>query len=112
MRTDYCQKLKVKAVIYRGNRIVGAGTNRPINPCDGVQCHHDGHCINTVHAEAAALMEAGEKAQGAYMRVTHEPCHQCRKMIIAAGIKRVYFEHKKHDSLNELYKGDVEWLTS
>src|SRR5918995_3690966 len=47
------------------------------------------------HAEAIALSAAGERARGATMVVTLEPCsHQgkqppCSQAIIAAGIRRV-----------------------
>ncbi|QQK75070.1 deaminase [Salicibibacter cibarius] len=110
MATERCQKLYVKAVVYKGNRILGAGENRPITPCDDHTCHHNNHCINSVHAEAKALLEAGKQAKGASMRTTHEPCHQCRKLIIAAGIEKVYYENEKHDPLNYKFRGEVKWV--
>ena len=48
------------------------------------------------HAEIVALRQAGEKARGATLYVTLEPCcttgrtGPCTQAIIAAGIKRVY----------------------
>ncbi|HMD38809.1 MAG TPA: bifunctional diaminohydroxyphosphoribosylaminopyrimidine deaminase/5-amino-6-(5-phosphoribosylamino)uracil reductase RibD [Candidatus Acidoferrum sp.] len=47
------------------------------------------------HAEVVALKSAGEKARGATMYVTLEPCHHtgrtgpCTEAIIAAGVQRV-----------------------
>jgi dCMP deaminase len=107
---NQCQKLSVKAIIYRGNRVVGAGYNKPLTACDNESCHVDEHCVNTIHAEAAALLQAGTRARGASMRVSHEPCWQCRKLIIAAGISKVYYENDYYHELNHLFEGDVEWV--
>lgn len=70
----------VGAVITKGGRIVGEGFH--------VYDQRD-------HAEIAALRRAGEKARGATMYVSLEPCNHtgrtgpCTEAIIAAGIKRV-----------------------
>jgi diaminohydroxyphosphoribosylaminopyrimidine deaminase / 5-amino-6-(5-phosphoribosylamino)uracil reductase len=70
----------VGAVVVRDGRIVGAGTHRK---------------AGTPHAEVLALQEAGERARGATLFVTLEPCnHQgrtpaCVPAIVEAGIRRV-----------------------
>jgi diaminohydroxyphosphoribosylaminopyrimidine deaminase / 5-amino-6-(5-phosphoribosylamino)uracil reductase len=70
----------VGAVIVQGRRVVGEGFH--------VYDKRD-------HAEVVALKQAGEKARGAALYVTLEPCcttgrtGPCTKAIIAAGITRV-----------------------
>ena len=70
----------VGAVIVKDDVIVGEGYTQP---------------PGSAHAEIVALQQAGEKAKGATMYVTLEPCcHQgrtppCTKAIIAAGIAAV-----------------------
>jgi diaminohydroxyphosphoribosylaminopyrimidine deaminase/5-amino-6-(5-phosphoribosylamino)uracil reductase len=70
----------VGAVILRGDEVVGEGWH----PEFGER-----------HAEAVALAEAGERARGATMVVTLEPCsHQgkqppCTQAIVRSGIGRV-----------------------
>ncbi len=70
----------VGAVLVRGGEIVGRGFH--------VYSH-------TLHAEAVALEEAGDRARGATLYVTLEPCSYhgrtppCTDAVIAAGISRV-----------------------
>ena len=71
----------VGAVIVKDDVIVGEGYTQP---------------PGSAHAEIVALQQAGEKAKGATMYVTLEPCcHQgrtppCTKAIMAAGIADVH----------------------
>ncbi|OGQ87571.1 MAG: riboflavin biosynthesis protein RibD [Deltaproteobacteria bacterium RIFOXYD12_FULL_56_24] len=70
----------VGAVVVKNNRFIVAG-------------YH--HRVGTHHAEVHALQAAGEKARGATIYVTLEPCNHtgrtppCTQAILAAGIKRV-----------------------
>ena len=70
----------VGAVLAKNGKVVGEGFH-----------HYD----RRDHAEIVALKEAGEKARGATLYVTLEPCctrgrtGPCTKAIIAAGIRRV-----------------------
>jgi len=81
----------------------GVGRTAP-NPCVGAVIVHDtGEIISrgyhkkagTPHAEIHALQKAGEKARGATIYVTLEPCNHtgrtppCSHALIAAGIRRV-----------------------
>jgi diaminohydroxyphosphoribosylaminopyrimidine deaminase/5-amino-6-(5-phosphoribosylamino)uracil reductase len=71
---------RVGAIVLRGHQKVGGGFHAYDN-CD--------------HAEIVALKQAGQKARGATLYVTLEPCcttgrtGPCTKAIIAAGITRV-----------------------
>ncbi|MBL4818487.1 MAG: bifunctional diaminohydroxyphosphoribosylaminopyrimidine deaminase/5-amino-6-(5-phosphoribosylamino)uracil reductase RibD [Deltaproteobacteria bacterium] len=82
----------------------GVGFTCP-NPPVGYVVEKDGKVIATgyhakageLHAEAMALKQAGEKARGATLYGTLEPCNHhgrtppCTQAIIDAGIKRVIF---------------------
>lgn len=71
----------VGAVIVKDGAVVGLGHTQP---------------PGSAHAEIMALQQAGDRAKGATMYVTLEPCcHQgrtppCTKAIIQAGIARVH----------------------
>jgi diaminohydroxyphosphoribosylaminopyrimidine deaminase/5-amino-6-(5-phosphoribosylamino)uracil reductase len=70
----------VGAIVVRGGESVGEGYHR---------------CAGDEHAEEVALRLAGERARGADLYVTLEPCaHQgrrppCTDMILRAGVRRV-----------------------
>lgn len=70
----------VGAVVARGAELIAVG-------------HHER--AGGEHAEVAALQSAGEKARGASLYVTLEPCNHngrtppCTERIIASGIRRV-----------------------
>ncbi|PKM88904.1 MAG: riboflavin biosynthesis protein RibD [Firmicutes bacterium HGW-Firmicutes-12] len=71
----------VGAVVVKDGRIIGRGYHKK---------------AGTDHAEVHALLEAGDKAEGADLYVTLEPCNHygrtppCTESIIRAGIKRVF----------------------
>ncbi|SDJ20446.1 deoxycytidylate deaminase [Natribacillus halophilus] len=107
---DKCAKLQVRAVIVKDGDIIAEGRNSPLRECDNVTCHVDNHCVNSIHAEQLALIKAGRRSEGATMFTNFEPCSNCRKMIISAGIKTVIYHNEKYDELNHRFKGDVEWI--
>ncbi len=71
---------RVGAILVRDGAVVGQGFHKRFGGS---------------HAEVAALAEAGERARGATLFVTLEPCSvwgktpPCTEALIAAGIKRV-----------------------
>lgn len=57
-------------------------------------------CRNATHAEANALAFAakqGISTDGCVLFVTVAPCDVCSKLLIAAGIRRVYYEEDYRD---------------
>ena len=72
-------KPTVGAVLVRGREVVGEGVTE----------------VGGRHAEVVALADAGERARGATMYVTLEPCAHhgttppCADAIVAAGVERV-----------------------
>ncbi|HEX4962375.1 MAG TPA: bifunctional diaminohydroxyphosphoribosylaminopyrimidine deaminase/5-amino-6-(5-phosphoribosylamino)uracil reductase RibD [Thermoanaerobaculia bacterium] len=78
----------VGAVLVRDGEIVGSGWHRQ---------------VGGPHAEVEALREAGERARGATLYVTLEPCAHhgrtppCADAVVAAGIARVVACHGDPD---------------
>jgi dCMP deaminase len=93
-----CDRAHVGAVIERDRRMLTTGYNGSpagLPHCDDVgHLIIDDHCVRTLHAEQNAIIQAalhGVTIEGASIYVTHQPCLNCAKMIINAGIKRVVY---------------------
>ena len=66
-----------------------------------------------LHAEANALSKLAKSfnnSEGATLYVTDEPCLECSKMIIQAGIKRVVFwrDYHSHDGVQLLLRAGIK----
>lgn len=76
----------VGAVVLRDGRVVGIGATQP---------------AGGPHAEIVALRDAGDRARGATVVVTLEPCNHwgrtgpCARALRDAGVREVFFAH--HD---------------
>ena len=93
-----CTRANVGAVVTKDRRNLTNGDNgapRGLQHCLEVGCLMvDGHCVRTIHAEQNALLQGalhGVALGGGTVYVTHQPCLNCAKMIINAGIVRVVF---------------------
>lgn len=103
-----CERLNVGCVIVQNNRIISTGYNGHIKGADHISHVVDGHEQMTIHAETNAVADAasrGVKLNGCTAYVTHYPCVNCAKILIAAGIKEIYFceDYKNSPICQELY---------
>lgn len=96
----------VGCVLTRERRILTTGYNgapRGVAHCSDVGCIvvHD-HCQRATHAEANAIVQGalhGVSVEGATAYCTHEPCVNCSKLLISAGIARIVFETAYPDAV-------------
>lgn len=93
-----CSRNQVGAVITKDNIILSTGYNgsiRRMPHCDEAgHAMENGHCTNTVHAEANAIVQAaymGTSIKDATLYVTSCPCWNCFKLLANAGLKRVVY---------------------
>lgn len=95
-----CDRKNVGAVIVKDNRIIATGYNG--SPRGAPHCDEAGHllksidgrdsCVRTIHAEVNAITHAREDLNGATLFVTAFPCFECSKLIINAGIVKIYYD--------------------
>ena len=102
-----CPRAEVGAVITKQDRIIATGYNG--SPAGELHCIDagcnmiDGHCERTIHAETNAIGYAarfGVALEGATLYVYDEmgregPCHDCMKVIKAAGIGSIIMRGDK-----------------
>ena len=136
---SYAIKRQVGCLIVKDNSIISDGYNGTPsgfeNVCETVKCY--ALCIfnspqnlrrcrecgfgklvtkpYVLHAEANAISKLAKStnhADGATLYVTDEPCLECSKMIIQAGIRRVVFWRDYHDHSGKelLIKANIEVL--
>jgi dCMP deaminase len=93
-----CPRARVGCVLTREHRILTTGYNgapRGVEHCSEAGCIvvHD-HCQRAVHAEANAIVQGalhGVGLAGATAYCTHEPCVNCSKLLISAGVRRIVY---------------------
>jgi dCMP deaminase len=62
----------------------------------------NGHCQRATHAEANAVVQGayhGISLEGATAYCTHEPCINCSKLLISAGVKKIVFSDPYPDAI-------------
>lgn len=104
-----CERLHVGCVIVQDKRIVTTGYNGHIKGAPHVSKVEDGHEQMTIHAEQNAIADAaarGIKVAGSIAYMTHYPCINCAKNLIAAGVKQVIYveDYNNNPICEELYK--------
>jgi dCMP deaminase len=101
-----CPRASVGAVVVRDHRILTTGYNgapRQVEHCSELGCEmRNDHCVRTMHAEANAIVQGalhGVSLTGSTVYCTHQPCLNCSKLLISAGITRIVYEHAYPDPL-------------
>ena len=133
---SYAIRRKVGCLIVKDRMIISDGYNGTPsgfeNICEDAICQKPNdpycpggpECFNcefvklktkpyVLHAEANAISKLAKSlnnSEGATLYVTDEPCLECSKMIIQAGIKRVVFwrDYHTHDGTELLNRAGIE----
>jgi dCMP deaminase len=112
-----CDRLNVGCAIVRDARVISTGYNG--NVSGATHCSHllvnkpDSPCDTAVHAEANAIVFAarhGVAVHKADLWTTHQPCLSCAKLIVNAGVWRVWYinEYRLREGLDLLLRSGIE----
>lgn len=111
-----CTRRKVGAILVRDKRVITTGYNgvpSGINHCADVGCLRDKLKVPSgerhelcrgLHAEQNAIIQAathGVSILGCTLYCTNMPCSICSKMLINAGIVKIYYGEGYADLLGE-----------
>ena len=114
-----CARLNVGCLLVKDNRIIAQGYNGhlPGLPHDSIM--ENGHEIATIHAEQNALVDCAKRGAScdectAY--ITHYPCLNCTKLLLAGGINKIRYIDDYHNNENvisfcEQMNVDIKKLT-
>lgn len=98
---SYAKRLKVGALLIRDGRIISVGRNgnptRWNNVCED---KNDNTLPTVIHAEANVILfaaKSGISTDDTMLVTTHSPCWDCSKLLVQAGIKKVYYETEYRD---------------
>ena len=136
-KLSYAKRLKVGAIIVKDDRILSYGYNGMPkgfdNNCENEIVTEEDYLIDVggpvhkmtvtslvtkpevIHAEINAIAKvaaSSDSTKGATIFVTHAPCADCAKMIIASGIEKVYYltDYRDETGINMLKSANIEVL--
>ena len=122
-----CRRRSVGAIIVKDKRILTTGYNGApsgIRHCLEVGCLREQLNVASgerhelcrgIHAEQNAIIQAafhGVSIKDAILFCTNLPCSICAKMVINAGIKKIYYRSGYADALSEnmLQEASIEMV--
>ena len=98
-----CSRLHVGCIIVKDNRIITTGYNGFLKGSPHKSRVINGHEQGTIHAEQNAICDAafrGTSLSGSSAFITHMPCLNCFKLLVASGVTEVkYLSDYKNDDL-------------
>ncbi len=98
-----CKRLQVGCVLVKNNRIISQGYNGFLPNCVHESVVIDNHEMATIHSEQNAVADCakrGVSCADSTAYITHYPCVNCTKILLASGIKEIkYVYDYKNDAL-------------
>lgn len=126
-RRATCLRRKVGAVLVKNKKVLATGYNgapMDIEHCETTGCLREEMQVPSgerheicrgVHAEQNLVAQAaihGVKTEDSIVYCTHQPCIICTKILINAGVKKIYFKNSYSDEFAEnlLKQSNVEFI--
>ena len=102
-----CNRLKVGCILVKDNRILSQGYNGFLPGCPHKSIVRDNHEQATIHAEQNTISDCAKRGVSCFEAcayITHYPCINCCKLLLASGIKTIYYlkDYKNDPIVKEL----------
>ena len=98
-----CKRLHVGCVLVKDNRVISSGYNGFLPNQPHISRIRDNHEQATVHAEQNCIADCAKRGistENATAYITHYPCINCTKLLLASGINHIkYIDDYKNDEL-------------
>ncbi|HMA58697.1 MAG TPA: cytidine/deoxycytidylate deaminase family protein [Halanaerobiales bacterium] len=121
-----CLRRKVGAVLVKDRRILATGYNgapKKLPHCEETGCLREQKNVPSgqrheicrgIHAEQNLIAQSavhGVKTEGATVYCTNQPCSICTKLLINAGIKKIYYKNPYNDEFTKklLDQSEIEY---
>ena len=102
-----CNRLHVGCILVKDNRIISQGYNGFLPGCPHESIVRNNHEQSTIHAEQNAITDCakrGVSCNNSTAYITHYPCINCFKLLLASGIKSIkYINDYKNDELVDVF---------
>jgi|UniRef100_A0A6C0HVY8 dCMP deaminase len=102
-----CHRLHVGCILVKNNRIISSGYNGYLPGSNHLSIvvinNNSSHEQATVHAECNAIADCanrGVDTNNAIAYITHYPCINCFKILVASGIKEIKYLHDYKNDKN------------
>ena len=107
-----CQRLQVGCILVKDNRIISQGYNGFLSGHPHTSVVENNHEISTIHAEQNAIIDCakrGVNCNNSIAYITHFPCINCIKLLIQAGIEKIYYieDYKNNYELMQKLKINI-----
>jgi dCMP deaminase len=117
-KASYCDRNKVGAILVKDHNIISFGYNGTPHGFDN-SCEHivTGGALETksevLHAESNTITKCAQStgnSKGSTLYVTVAPCFDCAKLIIQAGIIKVFYKYpyRLPEGLALLYQAKIK----
>lgn len=127
-KLSYAERRKVGCVIVKDNQVISFGYNGMPhgfdNQCETIKVNDQCKCTEcacsesvtkkeVLHAESNAIMKVAKSTMncnGADLYTTTCPCFDCAKLIIQAGISKVYYteDYRDMSGVELLQQAEIE----
>lgn len=104
-----CHRLQVGCILVKDNRVIATGYNGFLPGAPHESIVVDNHEQATVHAEQNCIADCAKRGVntfGSHAYITHYPCINCYKILVASGVEKIFYleDYKNNPVVEQINK--------